>query len=60
MELDAKTLAILILIFIVLFRLIWNLSGGIDDAFDEFWKEIKRKGTDLEDEEDDRPKSGEK
>ena len=62
MELDPKTFAILSLIFIILFRLIWNLLGGLDDKFDEFWKELNWKGDEtIEDEEEnDRPKSGKK
>lgn len=59
MELDPKTFAILALIFVILFRLIWTLLGSFDDVFDDFWKELNWKDDEI-DEEDDRPQSGKK
>ena len=58
MELDSKTIAVLVLIFVIAFKLIWTLLKNFDDVFDDFWQEIKRK--DVEDEEDDKYQSGKK
>ena len=58
MEIDSKTIAVLVLIFVIAFKLIWTLLKNFDDVFDDFWQEIKRK--DVEDEEDDRHQSGKK
>lgn len=62
MELDSKTLAILVLIFVILFKFIWTLLSGFDDLFDEFWEEINWKDDEEVDdeEEDDRHQSGKK
>jgi len=59
MELDAILFALLVLFFADLIWLLWSLSDDGDEDLDEFWKEIEREETEL-DEEDDRPESGQK
>ncbi len=61
MEFDSKTLAILTLVFIILFWVIWNLLGSADDWFDEFWEDLNWKDDEVDDDEETkRTKSGKK
>lgn len=62
MDWNPKTLAILVVIFIIAFKVIWTLLGDFDDVFEEFWEEIKRPKDELDDDEEDtdRTQSGKK
>ena len=59
MDLDAKTIAILIVFFGVVVGIIWDWTGCWDDTFDDFWEKLEWKD-DEEIDEDKRTKSGKK
>ena len=57
MDLDAKTIAILIVFFGVVIGVIWDWVGSWDDTFDDFWEKLNWKD---EEDEDKRNQSGKK
>ena len=59
MDLDAKTIAILIVFFGVVVGIIWDWAGSWDDTFDDFWEPLDRNDDD-EIDEDERNQSGKK